>query len=58
MPWPNIGAAHYHAHLGLSDKVGTIKGLGVSNSLDVRAFGPAKRPVPTLLCRPLNMINK
>ncbi len=29
MPWPQKGAAHYHAQLGLPDKGYAIKGLAV-----------------------------
>ncbi len=29
LPWPQTGAAHYHAHLGLPDKGCEIKGLVV-----------------------------
>ena len=33
MPWPQIGATHYHAQLGSSDKDRAIKGLVVCNEL-------------------------
>ena len=29
MPWPQTGATHYHAQLGLSDKGGAIQGMVV-----------------------------
>ena len=35
MPWPQIGAAHYHAQLGLLDKGRAIKGLVVCYSWDL-----------------------
>ena len=47
MPWPQTGATHYHAQLGLADKGRAIKGLVVCNSSG--ALGPAKRSGPRLL---------
>ncbi len=35
MPWPLRGATQYYAHLGLPDKVRTIKGLIVCNNWDL-----------------------
>ncbi len=35
MPWPQTGATHYHAQLGLPDKGRAIKGLVVCNSWDL-----------------------
>ena len=38
MPWPQTGATHYHAHLGLPNKSRTIKGLVVCNNWDLQSF--------------------
>ena len=35
MPWPQTGATHYHAQLGLPGKGRAIKGLVVCNSWDL-----------------------
>ncbi len=35
MPWPQTGATHYHAQLGLLDKGREIKGLVICNSWDL-----------------------
>ncbi len=35
MPWPQTGASHYHAQIGLPDKGRAIKGLVVWNSWDL-----------------------
>ena len=35
MPWPQTGATHYHAQLGLPDKGRAIKGLVVCNIWDL-----------------------
>ncbi len=35
MPWPQTGATHYHAQLGLPDQGQAIKGLDVCNSWDL-----------------------
>ena len=35
MPWPQTGATHYHAQLGLPDKVRAIKVLFVCNNWDL-----------------------
>ena len=35
MPWPQTGATHYHAQLGLPDKGRAIKGLDVFNNWDL-----------------------
>ena len=35
MPWPQTGATHYHAQLGLPDKGRAIKGLVVYNVSDL-----------------------
>ena len=35
MPWPQTGATHYHAQLGLLYKDRAIKGLVVCNSWDL-----------------------
>ncbi len=41
IPWPNTGAKHNHAQLGLPDKGRAITRLVVCNSWDVFAFGPS-----------------
>ncbi len=38
MPWPTIGATQYHVQLRLPDKGRAIKGLVVSNNLDLGVF--------------------
>ncbi len=38
MPWPQTGATHYHAQLGLPDKGRAIKGLVVCNSWDLEPW--------------------
>ncbi len=35
MPWPQTGATHYHAQLGLPDKGRAIKGLVVCHIWDL-----------------------
>ena len=35
MPWPQTGAIHYYAQLGLPDKGRAIKGLVVCNGRDL-----------------------
>ena len=35
MPWPQTGATHYHAQLGLPDNGRAIKGLVVCNNWDL-----------------------
>ncbi len=35
MPWPQTGATHFHAQLGLPDIGRAIKGLVVCNSWDL-----------------------
>ncbi len=35
MPWPQTGATHYYAQLGLPDKGRAIKGLVVCNNWDL-----------------------
>ena len=37
MPWPQTGANHYHAQLGLPDKGRAIKGL-IYNTVNVILF--------------------
>ncbi len=52
MPWPQTGATHYHAQLGIPDKSRAIKGLVVYfswylqpldllNSLDLGCYQPS-----------------
>ena len=38
MPWPQTGATHYHAQLGLPGKGRAIKGLVVCNNWDLEPF--------------------
>ncbi len=38
MPWPQTGATHYHAQLGLPDKGLAIKELVVCNSWDLKPW--------------------
>ena len=38
MPWPQTGATHYQAHLGLRDKGRAIKGLVVCNNWDLETL--------------------
>ncbi len=38
MPWPNTGATHYHAQLGIPKKGHAIKGLVVCNSWDLEPW--------------------
>ncbi len=38
MSWPQTGATHYHAQLGLSDKGRAIKELVVCNSWDLEPY--------------------
>ncbi len=38
MPWPQTGATHYHAQLGLPDKGRAIKGLVVCNNWDLEPW--------------------
>ena len=45
MPWPQTGAAQYHAQLGLPDKG------RANNWLGLEPFGPAKQSSPGLLSR-------
>ena len=38
MPWPQIGATHYHVQLGLPDKGLAIKVLVVCNSWELEPW--------------------
>ncbi len=38
MPWPQTGATHYYAQLGLPDKGRAIKGLVVCNNWDLEPY--------------------
>ena len=50
MLWPQKGATHYHAKMGLPDKGCAMKGLVVCNNWDLEPLDrPANQSGPRLL---------
>ncbi len=53
MPWPQTGATHYHAQLGLPDKGRAIKGLVVCNSWDLEPWDLLNGMALVVINRPM-----